>query len=549
MCAGVSSTLYRHGAVHTSADPFAEALLVENGVVAWIGADDTADGLAARADEVIDLDGALVAPGFVDAHVHVLETGLALESIDLSPSGGIHSLADALDAVHRAAAQRPVGMQDSPLLGFGWDEQGWPEGRPPTREELDAAAGGAPVYLARVDVHSAVVSSALTASAGLDVLPGWSFDGRVERDAHHAARDAARTVAPDHRTRLYRHALQHSAAQGVVSVHEQSAPFIDTREGLRELLELTAEESGGLPHLVAYRGEQCVTVDDAREILAAIPGLTGIGGDLNIDGSLGSRTASLRAPYSDAPDHSGSLFLTAEQICNHLTAVTRAGVQGGFHVIGDRAMDELLIGLRAAVDVEGVEAIARRGHRLEHAELVDAPTLAAFVLLGIQLSVQPGFDAAWGGAEGMYAARLGAGRAAALNPLADLAAAGVPLAFGSDSPVTAISPWAAVRAAVQHRSVDQRISARAAFRASTRGGWRLAGLDHTGAGELRVGSPAHLAVWRAEHLTVQAADGRFSSWSTDARAGIPLLPDMSPAAPLPECLRTVRGSTVLHDTF
>lgn len=545
----MSSTLYRHGAVHTSADPFAEALLVEDGVVAWIGADDTADGLASRADEVIDLDGALVAPGFVDAHVHVLETGLALESIDLSAEGGVHSLADALEAVHRAAQQRSASAQDSPLLGFGWDELRWPEGRPPTREELDSAAGGAPVYLARVDVHSAVVSSALTASAGLDVLPGWSFDGRVERDAHHAARDAARTVAPDRRTRLYRQALEHAAARGVVSVHEQSAPFIDTREGLIELLELTADEESGLPHLVGYRGEQCVTVDDAREILAAIPGLTGIGGDLNIDGSLGSRTAALRAPYTDAPSSDGALYLTAEQVCNHLTAVTRAGVQGGFHVIGDRAMDELLIGLRAAVDVEGVEAIARRGHRLEHAELVDAPTLAAFVLLGVQLSVQPGFDAAWGGPDGMYAARLGAGRAAALNPLADLAAAGIPLAFGSDSPVTPISPWAAVRAAVQHRSADQRISARAAFRASTRGGWRLAGLDHTGAGELRVGSPAHLAVWRAEHLTVQSADGRFSSWSTDARAGIPLLPDMSQDAPLPECLRTVRGGTVLHDTF
>ncbi|WP_028046365.1 amidohydrolase [Cellulomonas sp. URHE0023] len=545
----MSSTLYRHGAVHTSADPFAEALLVEDGVVAWVGADDTADGFVARADEVIDLDGALVAPGFVDAHVHVLETGLALESIDLSPAGGVHSLADALDAVHRAAGRRPAALQDSPLLGFGWDEQHWPERRPPTRDELDAAGGGAPVYLARVDVHSAVVSSALTARAGLDVLPGWNFDGRVERDAHHAARDAARTVAPDRRTALYRNALEHAAAQGVVSVHEQSAPFIDTRAGLVELLELTADEQSALPHLVGYRGEKCVTVDDAREILAAIPGLSGIGGDLNVDGSLGSRTAALRGPYADAPDHTGVLYLTAEEICNHLTAVTRAGVQGGFHVIGDRAMDELLIGLRAAADVEGVAAIARRGHRLEHAELVDAPTLAAFVLLGIQLSVQPGFDAAWGGAEGMYAARLGAGRAAALNPFADLAAAGVPLAFGSDSPVTPISPWAAVRAAVQHRSSDQRISARAAFRASTRGGWRLAGLDHDGAGELRVGSPAHLAVWRAEHLTVQAADGRFSSWSTDARAGIPLLPDMSPGAPMPECLRTVRGSTVLFDTF
>ncbi len=158
--AEVSSTLYRHGAVHTPADPFAEALLVEDGVVAWVGADDTADGFASRADEIIDLDGALVAPGFVDAHVHVLETGLALESIDLSPAGGVHSLADALAAVHRAAEQRPASAEDSPLLGFGWDEQRWPEGRPPTRQELDAAAGGAPVYLARVDVHSAVVSSA-----------------------------------------------------------------------------------------------------------------------------------------------------------------------------------------------------------------------------------------------------------------------------------------------------------------------------------------------------------------------------------------------------
>jgi predicted amidohydrolase YtcJ len=540
----VSSTLYRNGVVHSAADPFAEAILVDDGTVVWLGADDTAAGMASRADEVVDLDGALVTPGFVDSHVHVLETGLALESVDLSPAGGVHSLADALDAVHRAAQAHAT---DAPVLGFGWDELRWPERRPPTREELDAAAGGAHVYLARVDVHSAVVSTALSRSAGLDLLPGWSFDGRVERDAHHAARDAVRAVDPERRTALYRRALQEAATRGVVSVHEHSAPSIDTRAGLVELLALTADARDGLPHLVAYRGEQCVTVDDAREILAAIPGLTGIGGDLNVDGSLGSHTAALRSPYADAPDTRGVLYLSAEQICNHLTAVTRAGVQGGFHIIGDRAMDELLLGLRAAVDVEGPAAIARMGHRLEHAEMVDAPTLAALVLLGVRLSMQPAFDAAWGGPDGMYATRLGAGRAAALNPIADLAAAGVPLAFGSDSPVTPVDPWAGVRAAVQHHAVDQRISARAAFRASTRGGWRVAGLDHTGAGELRVGAPAHLAVWRAEHLTVQSAEGRFSSWSTDARAGIPLLPDLGPDAPPPVCLRTVRDGVVLHD--
>ena len=538
--ARVSSTLYRGGVVHSPADPFAEALLVEDGTVAWLGADDTADGFAARADEVVDLDGAIVTPGFVDAHLHVLETGLALESVDLSPA---RSLEEALGAVRRASdAHRGHDV----LLGFGWDETGWPEGRGPTRDELDAAARGARVYLARADIHSAVVSSALAAELGLERMAGWAPDGRVQGAAHHAAREAARALDGARRTRLYRRALDHAAASGIVSVHEHSAPFIDTRDGLRELLDLTRDPGNGLPHLVAYRGEPCETVDDAREVLAAIPGLTGLGGDLNVDGSIGSRTAALRAPYLDAPGD-GVLHLTAERIANHITAASRAGVQAGFHVIGDRAMDELLLGLRAAVDVEGHAAIARTGLRLEHAEMIDAPTLAALVLLGVQLSVQPAFDAAWGGPDGMYATRLGRARAAALNPLADLAGAGVPLAFGSDSPVTPLDPWAGVRAAVEHHASEQRVSARAAFRAATRGGWRLAGLDHVG--ELRVGAPAHLAVWRAENLAVQAPDGRLSAWSPDAQAGTPLLPLLGRDEPPPRCLRTVRDGVVLFDAL
>lgn len=548
----MSSTLYRNGVIHSPADPFAEAVLVSDGTITWLGADDTAAGLAPNVDEVVDLDGALVAPAFVDAHAHVLETGLALEGLNLSAAAGVRSLADALAALARGAADARATGATGPLLGHGWDEQDWPEGRAPTRAELDAAAGGAPVYLARVDVHSAVVSSSFADVAGLVTLTGWDADGHVQGAAHHAAREAARDVDPVHREALYRRALGEAAAHGIASLHEHSAPFVDTREGLASLLALTSDPSSGLPHVVGYRGELCVTSDDAREVLATIPGLTGIGGDLFVDGSLGSRTAALRAPYSDLPaarTHAGSLYLNAEQICNHVASVTRAGVQAGFHIIGDRAMDEFLIGLRAAADVEGLGAIRGAGHRIEHAEMVDAPTLAALVLLGVRLSVQPAFDAAWGGPSGMYATRLGAGRAASLNPLADLAAAGVPMAFGSDAPVTPFDPWAGVRAAVTHHEPDQRISARAAFRAHTRGGWRLAGLDDTGRGEIRLGAPAHLAVWRAEHLVVQPGDGRVSAWSTDARAGTPLLPELGPDTPAPVCLRTVRDGVVVYDAL
>ncbi len=543
----MSSTLYRNGVVHSSADPFAEAILVDDGTVAWLGSEDSAAGFAARADDVVDLDGALVTPAFVDAHVHVLETALALDSLDLSPAAGVHSLAGALDAVHRAVAARPA--TEAPLLGFGWDEHEWPENRRPTLDELDAAAGGAPAYLARVDVHSALVTGTLARRAALETLPGWHGDGWVTGDAHHVARDEARHLEPARRTALYRRALEHAAARGIAAVHEMSAPFVDTRSGLVELLATTADAESGLPLVVGYRAEQCVTVDDAHALLAAVPGLTGIGGDLNIDGSIGSHTAALRAPYADEPDASGALYLSAEQVANHVTAVTRAGVHAGFHVIGDRAMDEVLLGLRAAAAVEGAGTVAAAGHRLEHAEMIDAMTLAALVLLGVRVSVQPAFDAAWGGLDRLYAARLGAGRAVALNPLADLTAAGVPLAFGSDAPVTPLDPWAGVRAAVRHTAVDQRISGRAAFRAATRGGWRLAGMDGTGAGELRVGAPAHLAVWRAPVLTVEPGQGRLSTWSPEARAGTPLLPDLSPDAEPPVCLRTVRDGVTIYDAW
>ncbi|WP_265521220.1 amidohydrolase [Oerskovia flava] len=543
----MASTLYRNGVIHSQSDPFAEALLVDDGVIAWIGANDTAAGFAPRADRVIDLDGALVTPGFVDAHAHLFDTGLALESVDLTSAAGTTSLAGALAALH-AAATTSAHTSDV-LLAFGWDEQAWPEARAPHRTEIDAACGGRPVYAARADAHSAVVSSALAASAALHGLPGWSDDGRVTGEAHHVARDVARDVSGARRTAAYRAALAQAARRGIVSVHEMSAPHIDTRAGLREILSLTQDAADGSAHVVAYRGELCVTVDDARELLADVPGLTGIGGDLNVDGSVGSRTAAMRLPYQDAPGERGELFLGAEQIGNHLSAVTGAGTQGGFHVIGDRAMDEFLLGLEVAAQVHGAGPLRAGRHRVEHALFVDASALARLLLFGVSLSIQPAFDATWGGAAGTYAARVGATRAGGVSPFADLAGAGVPLAFGSDAPVTPLDPWGAVRAAMTHADPDQRISARAAFRAHTRGGWRIAGLDDTGAGQLRVGAPAHLAVWRAEHLVVQGASRAVSSWSTDARAGTPLLPDLGPGAPEPECLQTVRAGVVLHDTF
>lgn len=515
------TVLLRRGEVHSPADPFATAMVVERGQVAWVGSEGAADAFADGADEVIDLDGALVTPAFTDAHVHTTATGLALTGLDLSAAP---SLEAALARVREFAAARP---EDRVLLGHGWDAARWSGGRPPTRAELDEATGGRPLYLSRIDVHSAVVTTAL-----LDLVGGGA--GREDRpltgDAHHAVRAAAlAAVTPAQRTGAQRAALAHAASLGIGTVHECGGPEISSEDDFTGLLRLAAEETG--PRVVGYWAEQDVA--KAKEL-----GALGAAGDLFADGALGSHTACLHEPYADA-GHTGTAHLDAAAVAAHVVACTEAGLQAGFHAIGDAAVSTVVDGVRAAAEKIGLARVRAARHRVEHAEMVTAETVAAFAELGLTASVQPAFDALWGGEDGMYARRLGAERARTLNPFAALLRAGVPLAFGSDSPVTPLDPWGTVRAAAFHRTPEHRVSVRAAFTAHTRGGWRATGRDD--AGVLVPGAPADYAVWRTGELVVQAPDDRVARWSTDPRSGTPGLPDLAPGRDLPVCLRTVVG--------
>ncbi|WP_406322286.1 amidohydrolase [Streptomyces sp. NBC_00519] len=518
------TVLLRRGEVHSPADPFATAMVVERGQVAWVGSEGAADAFADGVDEVVDLDGALVTPAFTDAHVHTTSTGLALTGLDLSDAP---SLDAALALVRDFATARP---QDKVLLGHGWDAARWPGGRPPTRAELDEAAGGRPLYLSRIDVHSAVVTTALLDMApALGTGPGTP-DAPLTAGAHHAVRAAAfAAVTPAQRAEAQRTALAHAASLGIGSVHECAGPDISSEDDFTDLLRLAAAGPG--PRVIGYWAEQ--DVDKVRELGAA-----GAAGDLFVDGALGSHTACLHTPYSDA-GHSGTAYLDADAVAAHVTACTEAGLQAGFHAIGDAAVTAVVEGVRAAAEKVGPARVRAARHRVEHAEMLTPETIAAFAELGLTASVQPAFDALWGGEDGMYAQRLGVDRARTLNPFAALLRAGVPLAFGSDSPVTPLDPWGTVRAAAFHRTPEHRVSVRAAFTAHTRGGWRAIGRDD--AGVLVPGAPADYAVWRTDELVVQAPDDRVARWSTDPRSGTPGLPDLTPGRDLPVCLRTVVG--------
>ncbi|GIF03848.1 amidohydrolase [Actinoplanes siamensis] len=507
------SVRYTNGRFYSAAEPRATAMLVRDGVIAWLG--DTAD--APAADHTVDLENTLVTPAFVDAHLHATDTGLAFDGLDLS---GVRSARELLDAVAAFARTRPAG---GVVHGHGWDESTWAEQTPPTAQELDRAAEGRRVYLSQASVHSALASSALLPEAvGVD---GYHPSGWVREHAHHAVRAVALgSLTPEQRTAAQRTALSRAASMGIAAVHECGGPGTSSEADFQSVLALSGQ---GLPQVFGYWGE-LGGAERAREL-----GAHGAAGDLYADGALGSRTASVRSPYLDGDHGCGEAFLTAEQAAEHLLDCVRIGFQGGFHAIGDAAIATVLEGFALAAKQVGVDRIREGSHRIEHVELIDKAMIARMVEFGVVASVQPVFDALWGGADRMYAQRLGVERALASNPIGAMHATGVALAFGSDSPVTALDPWAMVVAAAAPRNPVHRMKVRAAFAAGSRGGWRGAGVD--GVGVLAPGASATFAIWETPGGVVE---------------GLPaLLPDLDGAVPArPVCRRTVLHGETIHES-
>ncbi|MBA2559084.1 MAG: amidohydrolase family protein, partial [Propionibacteriales bacterium] len=308
-----------------------------------------------------------------------------------------------------------------------------------------------------------------------------------------------------------------AASQGIGCVHEVNAPHIAPFDDLALIAELTSSEP--LPTVVGYWGELFGGDADAEAV-------SGYAGDLNVDGSIGSHTAYLRDAYADAPTR-GYGYLNAEQIGKHVAYCTERTLQAGFHVIGDAALDAVVDGLRRASAEVGREELIRCRHRLEHVEMPSAEVTDTIAELGVVASVQPAFDAAWGAAGQLYEQRLGT-RAQRMNPFASFHDAGVVLAFGSDSPVTPMNPWAGVRAAVFHSNRDERLDVRTAFDAATVGGHRAGRRDD--AGVLTPGSPATYAVWEAP---------------TPLDRG---LPNLTSDGPLPSCVSTVVDGAPIFST-
>ena len=465
-------------------DPTHRAVLVDGDQIAWTGSD-PAD--APAHDRVEDLGAAWLTPGFVDAHVHATATGLERVGVALA---GARSLEDALARVRAHVAR----VDPAVVHGTGWDDQAWPEQRPPTADELLEAAGGRPTVLFRVDGHSCVVDRGLLARLDLgavghhvmrdiDGLPtGWLLEEAVA-----VAQGAlVGLLGPAAIDRARQETCRAALALGITSIHEMGIPE------LSDITDALAWATGPWPLEVhAYWAD-----------LAWQPGgPLRPGGDLFLDGSIGSCTAAASAPYlaNDGVRINGELFHDDEAVTDFFVRATHAGLGAGVHAIGDEATGQAVRALVRAAEVCGVDAVRTARHRIEHLELVSRADVTTLGRLGVVASVQPAFDATWNGPAGLYEHRFGRDRADTTNPFSWLADDGVAMCFSSDSTVTPMDPWSGIRAA-QHHYGGLAIDRRTALEAATIGGHVAVGREDL-VGALLPGRRADIVAWPGDPLT------------------------------------------------
>lgn len=491
--------------VYTRHLPAPSALLIVDGRIAWMGSDDQAK----QFDDAnrVDCEGKWLAPAFADAHVHITNTGIEITGLNLK---GVHNAADLAERVASFA-----GLHRDVVVGHGWDDTDWPLS--PTSENIESDV---PVYLSRVDVHSAVVNRALVRHCPEIVnLEGWSESGWVTQAAHGLARATAFSLMSDESKRRARVAmLERCAALGIVAVDEMAGPVVSSVEDAQAVVELGRSHQH--PEVFLWWGE-LHGFETARNIDAY-----GCGGDLFVDGSLGSHTACLFDPYEDGGQ--GVSYISRENILEHVRRAQQLRMPTGFHAIGDKALDDVFFAYESAEREFGGQLVRELGHRVEHAEMTRASHFEAAARLNIGLSVQPQFDALWAGPGGMYEQRIGA-RAASMNDFVAMSAAGASLVFGSDAPVTDLNPWQSIAAATQMHRPESSVSPRLAFASHTRSFWRQRHVHDCG--EIALNSRASLVLWDVPEFQAASENLTGQRWSLDPRSGISPLPDLQAGLP------------------
>jgi predicted amidohydrolase YtcJ len=443
---------------------------------------------------VIDLHGQFAMPGFNDAHAHLFSAAYAKLEVDLS---GAKSLAEVQQRIRDRLKDYKPGEW---ILGRGWDHTLWPEKKFPTRQDLDAVSTEHPLLFSRLDGHVAVANSRALKIAGIERSTPDPPGGHIELDAKSGEptgmleEDSAmnlvfKRVPPysaEQRLRGFGLVMDEAAQYGVTSVQDNSVMDADdsANSGWKNFVLLQQlQREGKLKFRVTEWlpfNAPLPRLEEMRRVGGSSspghpgdPWLTTGQLKLILDGSLGSRTAAMLAPYSDDPNTSGILEANPEQLKQMAIERDRAGFQLGFHAIGDRANRVALDTFAAVLEANGPRD---RRDRVEHAQVVEPADFARFGKLNVIASMQPAHlldDERWA------ADRLGPERSRGAYAWHSMEQNGVRLAFGTDYPVVPINPLRGIYACVTRQLTDgtpergwerqERLHAKDCFRAYTVG--------------------------------------------------------------------------------
>ncbi|HVS13192.1 MAG TPA: amidohydrolase [Thermoanaerobaculia bacterium] len=495
--------------------PWAEAVAVRGETILAVGARDALVAVLGPGVTRIDGGGGLVTPGLIDAHVHLLEGGFRLSSVQLRDA------ATPEDFTERIAAFAATVEPGTWITGGDWDHERW-GGELPDRAWIDAATPANPVWVNRLDGHMALANTLALEAAGLPTGDGADvptldggtvvteaagrLTGVLKDNAMGLVASVVPPPPPELEDRALDAAMAYVARFGVTGVHHMGTwEDLAVFERARDAGRLRTRIYAAVPLDTWKRLAERVAAEGRGDWLR-IGALKGF-----VDGSLGSHTAAFFEPYTDVPDDRGLLVNDREDLRRWIEGADASGLHLIVHAIGDRANAELLDLYRGAIERNGPRD---RRFRIEHAQHLRAQEIPRFAELGVIPSMQPyhAID------DGRWAERvIGPERAQGTYAFRALLDAGAAVAFGSDWFVAPPIPAEGVYAAVTRRTLDgahpagwvpaQKIGVEEALHAYTRAG-AFAGFDETRTGTLEPGKLADLALFDRDLTAIDAGELR-----------------------------------------